>query len=391
MQSLDPATERLLSAAMLRLRARAPFFATLALFARFQAGGQDLVAATDGRDVFVNPQQLHALPTAQRDAALLHTVLHAALLHVPRRGARDPQVWNLAADVVVNGMVARQGGVELSADAVRMPDLEHLSVEEVYELLRFSPERQPPLPGLDLTSSTVAGGAGDRSGSDGSESGSLSSGQQASLEEYWRNAMQQAQVVALAAERGSLPDGAAREVAMLGAARLDWRAHLWRYLVQTPSDFQGFDRRFVGRGLYLEALEGESLRVYVAVDTSGSVNAAQISALVAEVQAIVGSYPHLRCDLYYVDDRAYGPYALGPADAIPTPVGGGGTDFRPFFDAVEQRRAPHESGVCVYLTDGYGQFPAAAPDLPVLWVVTPGGLDADAFPFGEAVRLLVAQ
>ena len=387
--TLDPTTERLLSAAMLRLRARAPFFATLALFARFQSAGQDMVATTDGRDVFVNPALLHTLSAGERDAALLHAVLHAALLHVPRRGARDREVWNLAADVVVNGMIAG-AGIALPADAVRMPDLEQLSVEEVYELLQFSPERQPPLPGLDLMSSAVAGGAGDRSGSDGSEGGSMTSGQQAALEEYWRNAMQQAQVVALAAERGSLPSGAAREVAMTGPARLDWRAHLWRYLVQTPTDFQGYDRRFVGRGLYLEALEGESLHVYVAVDTSGSIHVEQVRALVSEVQAILGAYPHLRCDLYYADDKAYGPFALGPADAIPTPVGGGGTDFRPFFDALEVRRAPYESGVCVYLTDGYGQFPPAPPDLPVLWVVTPGGLDTEAFPFGEVVRLLVA-
>jgi MoxR-like ATPase len=47
-----------------------------------------------------------------------------------------------------------------------------------------------------------------------------------------------------------------------------------------------------------------------------------------------------------------------------------------------------EHSVCVYLTDGYGDFPAEPPDLPVLWVVTPGGRALETFPFGEAVRLL---
>jgi predicted metal-dependent peptidase len=42
----------------------------------------------------------------------------------------------------------------------------------------------------------------------------------------------------------------------------------------------------------------------------------------------------------------------------------------------------------VYLTDGYGSFPTEEPRVPVLWVVTPGGLADEQFPFGEVVRLV---
>ena len=47
-----------------------------------------------------------------------------------------------------------------------------------------------------------------------------------------------------------------------------------------------------------------------------------------------------------------------------------------------------EHAVCVYLTDGYGDFPADEPSQPILWVVTPGGLDDDRFPFGTVVRMV---
>ncbi|MEB3178491.1 MAG: VWA-like domain-containing protein [Nostocaceae cyanobacterium] len=72
------------------------------------------------------------------------------------------------------------------------------------------------------------------------------------------------------------------------------------------------------------------------------------------------------------------------------PVGGGGTSVVPFFEKVEPQHVAslHSNAVCVYLTDGYGEFPPQPPNLPVLWVVTPGGLDLGKFPFGEAVRLL---
>jgi predicted metal-dependent peptidase len=307
---------------------------------------------------------------------------------VSQRGVRDEMVWNIAADIVVNGIIAEQGNLDIPPDTARDPELAKLSVEEVYELLRFSPEQQPPLPGLDLLNNAVAGSVGDRNATEGKEGGSIASARAAELEAHWRNAFQQANAVVLATQRGSLPDGMHREMAALEPGRIDWRTHLWRYLVQTPSDFQGFDRRFVGRGLYLEALEGESVRVFVAVDSSGSINDQQIRALVSEVQSILPSYPHLKCDLYYADDKAYGPYDLAADGAIPPPVGGGGTDFQPFFAAVEAKRNPSENSVCVYLTDGFGMFPAYAPSVPVLWVVTPGGRALEEFPFEEAVRLV---
>lgn len=387
---VDQEFERAVSAVLLRLRMKAPFFATLALFAPVKASSETPTAATDGRTIFANPTYLLSLGPRQQEALLLHAVLHAALLHPTRRGVRDEMAWNIAADIVVNGIIADHGDFELPPDTARDPELAKLSVEEVYELLRFSPERQPPLPGLDLMNNTVAGGAGEREGQDGQESSRLSSGRLAELESHWRNAFQQASVLARTLEGGGLPDGLRREMEQLDPARIDWRAHLWRFLAQTPTDFQGFDRRFIGRGLYLEALEGESVRVFVCVDTSGSVNDAQVRALVGEVQGILRSYPHLRCELYYADDQLYGPYLLQTDAEPPPPVGGGGTDFQPFFAAVAERHGPHENCVAVYLTDGWGLFPKFTPQLPVLWVVTPGGRASEDFPFGEAVRLLAA-
>lgn len=179
-----------------------------------------------------------------------------------------------------------------------------------------------------------------------------------------------------------------RELGAFTSAQIDWRSYLWRYLVQTPTDFQGFDRRFVGAGLYLETLIGESVQVFVAVDTSGSIDYQQLQMFLSEVQGILNSYPHLQCELYYVDADVYGPYSLHSDSPIPKPQGGSGTSFVPFFEQVASRWDQQTQAVCVHLTDGYGTFPAQSPELPVLWVVTPGGLDLQRFPFGEAVRLL---
>jgi predicted metal-dependent peptidase len=394
---LAPEIERLISASLLRLRMKSPFFATLALFTHFRSSQAIPTAATDGKDIFVNPQFLQSLPTAQIDGLLLHEVLHAALLHVVRRGTRSPIQWNYAADIVVNGMIIQQGCFELPSGAVRDINLEHLSVEEIYELLQKQ-AISVSCP-LDLLSETPSDASDNGEGSEkaGQEhraspsqsTGSIAEGARSQLETHWRNAMQQAITVARSSNsQGNIPAGLQRELGALNQAQLDWRSYLWRYLVRTPNDFTGFDRRFIGRKLYLEALDSESVRVFVAVDTSGSVGNSEMQMFLSEVQGILGAYPHLECELYYADAEAYGPYSLTPDSEIPKPVGGGGTSFIPFFEKVNTELDWHASGVCVYLTDGYGTFPASPPIFPVLWVVTPGGLDLEGFPFGEAVRLL---
>lgn len=372
-------TDKIISASLLRLRMKSPFFATLALFARFIPSQTCLTAATDGKDVFFNETYLRSLPTPQQDGLLLHEVLHAALMHVLRRGVREPERWNVAADIVVNGMIAAQDIFELPDGGLRDSKLEHLSVEEVYELL-LKAGKPCTCPNLDLLE--PGNHSADQSGD------SLSQAQKAALEAHWRNALQQATVVTRTVNQGTMPVGFDRELGTLSHAQLDWRSYLWRYLVQTPTDFSGFDRRFVGRGLYLETLQGESVQVYVAVDTSGSIDAEQLRMFLSEVSGILNSYPHLLCQLYYVDAEAYGPYALDSERPLPAPQGGGGTNFIPFFEKVNEQWDRQAQAVCVYLTDGYGSFPADAPELSVLWVVTPGGLELEQFPFGESVRLL---
>jgi predicted metal-dependent peptidase len=369
----NDALQRQISAAILQLRQRSPFFAALALFARIQITERVSTAATDGRDIFLNPRFWHSLTPSRRMGLLAHEVLHAALLHVLRRGSRDPLLWNIAADIVVNGMVLSQEGFELPEGNIRDQKLEHLSVEEVYHLLQQNPSVHGHLQIVDLL---VAGEAGSR-------------GLTTELEGHWRQAMQHAQTLAKMLGYGKLPAGLQRELPHLSVAQLDWRSYLWRFLVQTPSDFQGYDRRFIGQRLYLEMLMGESVRVLVAVDTSGSIGTKEISLFLSEVIGILRAYPHLEASLYYVDMACHGPYPLSPQDEQPpTPVGGGGTDFRPFFETIQAEQNGIQPGLCVYLTDGYGTFPTESPAWPVLWVLAPGGISTDAVPFGEAVHLI---
>ncbi len=365
--SANQQLSQLVSGARLRLRGKSAFFATLLLHADIVPSREIPLAATDGERVYVNPEVASTLPPEQFDALLLHEVLHAALSHVQRKGPREKKKWNRAANLVVNGLVATSG-LPLPPDATRDDHLERLSVEEIYSVLEESDGDT-----ADGDDDLLEGPPSDAPGNSQSKPDNR----------HWTQALAQARSIEAMQGKGSDPLGLHRDLLRLTPARLDWKSQLWRFLARTPVDFGGFDRRFVGRGLYLEALDDESLRATIAVDTSGSVDEDAVQALVGEVQGVLGAYPHVHATLYYADTELYGPYELQPGGSIPTPQGGGGTDFRPFFAKVSE----DEPDVAIYLSDGYGDFPELPPRCPVLWVVPPGGLEDEGFPFGDVLRL----
>ena len=66
---------------------------------------------------------------------MLHEVLHMALLHVTRRQRRDPHIWNIAADIVVNDLILRNTSFKLPDGAIIDNKFQDKSVEYIYEIL----------------------------------------------------------------------------------------------------------------------------------------------------------------------------------------------------------------------------------------------------------------
>jgi predicted metal-dependent peptidase len=371
--------QRRISATQVRLALSQPFFAALMLMAPIDITDSVDTAATDGMRLMFNPKFIGALTSNELAGLVVHEVLHCALAHVPRRGLRDPLLWNIAADIHVNGLIRKDNRLQLPAGAVIDEKLEHLAVEEIYAVL----ERTMPkwtLSLVDLLPMPSGMGGEGRSPSE-------------EMEAHWKGALHRALAAAQVAGRGNLPADLLRAVRAATEPTIDWRSVLWRWMVRTPDDFMGYDRRMVWQGLYMEELAGESVRADVCVDTSGSVDDEMLGQLLAELRGIMRSYPSVRCRLWYADDACHGPYELDGDLPTRAPVGGGGTDFRPFFRAVASDDAPgnmllrHTPPLLIYLTDGEGEFPEHAPESPVLWAVTPGGRASEDFPFGAVVRM----
>ncbi len=376
-----------ISATKIRLRKLSPFFAALSLYAEIDFSNEVQLAATNGKKIIFNPITYIQLPPSERDGVFLHELLHMALLHHLRRGVRDHYIFNIAADIVVNGMIVNEGNFKIPKYGIRDEDLEHLSVEEVYELI-IKNKKKYNLNLVDLINDEKDSEDKDSQGKGNDlKTGISDLNTEAEIRNYWKQAINDAKLITKGSSEKSLPESFERNFGEVLEPEIDWKTKLWNFLVRTPTDFGEFDRRLIYSGLYLENLEGESINVFCCIDTSGSISTYEISKFMREIKGIINAYPNLNCRLWYADHECYGPYNIDSMENVPKPKGGGGTDFEPFFKDITKKEFNNNDGVCIYLTDGYGYFPEKEPDLPVLWVVIPGGAEREYFPFGEIVKL----
>lgn len=440
-----------LSRCKIRLRQRHPYFAVLTLFAIYRIDPEVALADTDGREVRLNADAFLALPDALATGLLLHLTLHAALLHPLRMSVRNPELWNIACDVIVNHIIAEQTTFPVPPGSYVAAHLGHgfvpQSAEQVYEHLlkqRLNAGQlagklgNAPAPGASRGGSADAGDAAAAQGAARADQtrknslaaamakrfGSTAAQAQASpatpaqlpapaapaqlpapatplrdirpaqaghgseaLRLHWESALIKARDQASARQAGTERSSWARELEAACQPQVDWRTLLWRFTIQTPTDFAGLDRRFVHAGLYLEALVQERVHIDVAVDTSGSIGADELEQFASELRAIVASYPHIICNMFFCDTELYGPYAVTAEFVLPRAEGGGGTDFRPFFAELDRQQGERQVDAAIYFTDGAGEFPATPPNYPVLWVALPGAIASERFPFGQVIRM----
>jgi predicted metal-dependent peptidase len=145
-------------------------------------------------------------------------------------------------------------------------------------------------------------------------------------------------------------------------------------------------RRHVWSGLYLPGITSEGVgEIAIGVDCSGSVSSRQLGLFEAEIRSILaGQRPRLVHVLYFdAAVQRVETYQAGQPVSL-SPVGGGGTDFRPCFEWLQERGIAPQT--LVFLTDLRGRFPNEAPPYPVIWAST----EARRTPFGQVVPLEAA-
>ena len=384
--------EEIIQKCILQVRRECSFFGSLMLFAQIENSKKFPTAATDGRKIFFNDEFLNSLSSQEQNALMLHEVLHMALLHVTRRQSRDPHIWNIAADIVVNDLIERNTSFPLPEGAITDNRFQDKSVEYIYEALLKSKKKYKLVISDILQPSNSNSDEGKKDSNDVIEP--LSQEEIDEIESFWKDKMEilkNSSEHQLSSGKGSLPAGIEQEISTILEPEVDWRHALWKYVGKTPADFDDLDRRFIYKGLYLESLLTEAVEVSVCIDTSGSVSDELLKQFAGELKGILRSYPNVKCSLFFADTNLAGPYEIDRIEQMPKAFGRGGTSFVPFFDYLkkhgEENNLLGNNKLSIYFTDGYGDFPSQEPNNPTMWLVCKDGLETQSFPFGEVVRI----
>ena len=385
------------------------------------------------------------LAASQRVAVIKHEVLHVVFRHLFRGTDRDPEIENLAADLVVNQLIAPwpmpKGAVLLDS----FPELKLQSdqtLEQYYALL-IKLYREMQSHGYSRNAEGVAGGASTESLGKSlpkkgkNKVGKEKNGSVARMPDWAQKTSAPQSAVALdgflgdfsrgdhtawanggdglgtaagryavgsvlirARERtlphqwGSMPMGLLSELDLILAERqpkLDWKRVVRIFCASSGHSkikrtVKRISKRYGTRpGVKIQRMQ----RLLVAVDTSGSIDQDMVESFFTEIHGAWragASVTVVECDAEV--QRSY-EYRGKPPIVV---HGGGGTDFEPVFRWMRKQRS---FDGCLYLTDGYGSAPETRPTCKLLWVIAageanhnfPDAANARGLPFGLTVSL----
>ena len=416
-----------------------PFFGSLALRLPIRADASRETVASDGREIRYSPRWIAEAQAHVIETAMARVVLACALKHHTRRGARDPERWQRASQLVTHGLL-RDAGFTLPPDAEAW---DGISVEQAYDRL---PEPDPddgdgdndapsgggadgadsagtppsPDSGGDDDSGGSDNGAGDddpqdgdgqETGADappscdpagtgevmdapadsGQGGGGPSPSEVAAEEQAWDEAMHQA--ASLAKAQGRMPGAVEETVRGAHASTVDWRTLLRRYMTDaSKSDYSWSlpNRRFIDSGPLpaVDPLGGHRHdrrhRRHLRLAAGRT-----LAEFWAEVREVAAELQPERVILLQVDAAVQDAAEYAAAD-LPDEIairGRGGTDFRPGFAWLEEHDI--QPGVCLYLTDMLcSSYPEDEPSFPVVWVnyAQPPG-DWNREPWGERIDI----
>ena len=322
------------------------------------ARGWDIhVAAVNAAagEIYVNP--LISMTLSEWRFVMAHEMLHAALRHGERVGGRDPYLWNVAADLVINGWLLEMGVGSMPDGALHDPVLKGMSAEEVYDRITTDLRRYRKL-------ATLRGvGLGDVLGQPLPHAGEAARG--AGLDDIYRRAL----TTGLAyhdSARGTLPAGLVEEIRALDHPPLAWDAQLARWFeehvpaVEKTRTYARASRRQSGtpdipRPGWIRPVELDRLPTYgVVLDTSGSMD----RELLGKALGAIASYSRARdvpaARVVYCDAAAYDAGYV-PVDDIAGRVqvrGRGGTVLQPGVDLLERAEDFPAEGPILLITDG---------------------------------------
>ncbi len=358
-----------------------PWFGQLACYLNLKEmkHWKDLTAAIDERgNLYFNPEWIKDLSDKEMMGLMCHEIMHLAYEHPFRCQSRNLILWNIAADLKINSDLIYnrsydlpKGGLlpsghEWTLGKIQIKNIDQKTTEQIYD---------------DLYSKVPSSVTEIIISLDGSSSGTDNLDK---LPEPWKGLIKKlvkdlqktnadklkpAEIKQLAREwkervnsvnqtmKGNIPAGLARELLDLENPQLPWhqiirqrfskleKLRTWRRPNKKwlPYFFPGTEKN-------------KTLKAAVAIDTSGSMSAKDITKAISETWGLANSFRSFKLYIIFNDADVWDVVEVsnGNKEKIRRlqPKGGGGTLCKPVFDMIKSKFRNRIDSL-VYFTDGY--------------------------------------
>lgn len=381
-------TKDRLTKARVKMLLKHPFWGNLATRLKLVENSEWLTtAATDGRHFYYCEKFIDSLDDDELVFLFGHEVGHIVYDHMGRRGDRDPQIWNMAGDYLINDMlITNNVGKKITKVPILWdPKFRDMTAEEVYDDLMKNAVK------VQMTLDMHMDGSGEE-GEDGkgSDGKSKSSGIKIDAEtaKKMRDEMKEAILQsAQAAGAGNVPVGIKRLINQFTAPKMRWQDLLRIQLESSLKNNYSFmrpSRKAWHTGAVLPGmLPAEHLDVCIAIDTSGSITEDMVRDFLSEVQGMMEMYTTYSILVFTFDTEVYNPVTFtedGFEDLADYDVqGGGGTDFDVCYQYMKDNDISPKQ--FVMFTDGYPFGSWGDPDYCDSLFVVHGNETIEA-PFG---------
>ncbi len=318
------------------------------------------VAAIDvgARRIWMNP--VAGLSDDECLFVFAHELLHAGLNHASRRRGRDPLLWNIACDFIINGWLIEMGvGAAPAIGLLHDPQFAGKSSEEVYDSLAQDIRRARKLCTLR--------GAGQQD-MIGEDDGGIFT----DAETYCRRALAQGlDRYACSGGRGTLPASLVEEIRSLAQPPIPWDVRLaeWfdarfpppelRRSYARPSRRQSATPETPRPSTIKPSEEERRSRVFgVLLDTSGSMAPKTLGKALGAIASYSLARDVSAVRLVCCDAQAYDMGWVNPENLLDrfSLRGRGGTVLQPGLDSLRELAGRGEfpkQGPILIITDGY--------------------------------------
>lgn len=367
--------------------------------------------ATDGRNLYFNPNFVNAITIDQLKFGICHEILHCAFEHFLRENDRDKMVWNMATDYAINWILVRDNiGERIKA----IPTLgiegclydEHyakMPAEQIYDLLMKDSKKQKGknfdvhiyIKGNDEADGG-ASGKGDK-GDKGDKDMSISPAQAKEIRDEFKDAVMNAAQNHMSENdinAGSVPAEIARIVKTLLEPKLNWRDVLPNTIlshVKSDVSFMRPSRKSIsGCAILPGPIPEETIKVACAVDVSGSIGEKQIIDFLSEIKGIMTQYQSFTITLFSFDTEchALAEFNENNIDELEewTPVGGGGTCIKSAFDFLKKKEIDVDTFVVFSDMEDSSQNSVDPDQIETVWIINNPYNNNVSCPFGVGVN-----